>query len=170
MRSLLLRWRLGERVRPLGSPQKSRPSGNGRSGRRHGFRCAAPRLLGAALFGFVFGSFASSLFAGSPTNPYGTKVSFAKARPLKFPHFTIRYVGERRGTSPRYPRGFLNRDFIVSAGSERIVVSWSAGTGDIGPALFTIAGKKFGLELVQSDSLGKLKPNELVITIRRPTA
>ena len=100
---------------------------------------------------------------------YGTKVTFKKARPLTFPDFILLYVGERRAASRRYPRGFLNRDFIVSTDSERIAVSWSAGTGDIGPALFTIAGKEYGLELVRSDSLGRLKPNELVVTIGRRT-
>jgi hypothetical protein len=70
--------------------------------------------------------------------------------------------------SKLYPRGFLNHDFVVSAGSERITVTWSAGTGDIGPALFTIAGTGFGLELARSDSRGRLKPDELVITVKRP--
>jgi hypothetical protein len=100
---------------------------------------------------------------------YGAKVSFTKTRRLNFPDFVLEYVGDRRVRSKHYPRGFLIRDFAVSAGSERITVTWSAGTGDIGPALFTIGGKDFGLELVRSDSLGRLKPNELVVTIRRPT-
>jgi len=97
-------------------------------------------------------------------NGYGTRVAFEKARPLKFPDFILEYVGDRRVSSKQYPRGLLSRDFVVSGGSERIGVSWPAGTGDIGPAPFPIGGKLFGLELVRSDSLGPLKPNELVVT------
>jgi hypothetical protein len=104
--------------------------------------------------------------AESRSKAYGTRVSFQKARPLRFPDFVLEYVGDRRVTSKQYPRGFRYRDFAVSAGSERNVVTWSAGTGDIGPARFTIAGRNFDLELVSSDSLGSLKPNELVVTVR----
>lgn len=114
----------------------------------------------------VLGSFASSSSAQARAVSYGARVSFKKARPLRFPDFVLEYAGDRRVASKRYPRGFLNRDFEVSAGSERNVVTWSAGTGDIGPARFTIAGRNFDLELVRSDSLGALKPNELVVTIR----
>jgi len=108
--------------------------------------------------------------AVSPVNAYGTKVSFTKARPLRFPDFTLEYSGERRLPSERFPRGFANYDFIASTASERITVSWSAGTGDIGPAIFTIARKQFCLELVMSDTLGRLKPDELVISIKPPVA
>ena len=107
-----------------------------------------------------------ALAAESRSKAYGTRVSFQKARPLRFPDFVLEYVGDRRVTSKQYPRGFRYRDFAVSAGSERNVVTWSAGTGDIGPARFTIAGRNFDLELVSSDSLGALKPNELVVTVR----
>lgn len=119
-------------------------------------------LLAFAVGSFAFGSSAEGLPAA-----YAKKVSFQKGRPLRFPDFVLEYAGERRVASKQYPRGFLNHDFIVTTGSERRTVSWSAGTGDIGPAPFTIAGKDFALELARSDSLGKLKPNELVITIRR---
>jgi hypothetical protein len=43
-------------------------------------------------------------------------------------------------------------------------VSWSSGTGDIGPALFRVGSKQFALELSRSDKLGPLKANELVIS------
>jgi len=101
---------------------------------------------------------------------YGTKVPFKKGRLLKFPDFTLAYSGERRVTSAQYPRGFLYRDFVIAAGSERITASWTSGTGVIGPMLFTIGGREFSLELVHSDLLGWLKPDELVITIKNPNA
>jgi hypothetical protein len=104
--------------------------------------------------------------AANRISAYGSKVSFNRAQPLQFPDFTLEYAGERRVSSKQFPRGFLYHDFIVSGASERITVSWSAGTGDIGPVVFTVAGKQFSLELVVSDNLGRLKPNELVITKR----
>ena len=121
-----------------------------------------PAILVSALVSLAF------LSVENRPNAYGTRVTFKKARPLTFPDFVLEYAGERRVTSKQYPRGFRNHDFVVTAGAARRTVSWSAGTGDIGPAPFTIAGKHFALELVRSDSLGRLKPNELVITLRQP--
>lgn len=133
-------------------------------------RGAAWSVLAPVVLGFALSPFMSASSANSSVKAYGARVPFKEGRPLKFPDFSLEYVGQRRVASTRFPRGFLYRDFIVSAGSERITVSWTAGTGDIGPMPFTIAGKSFNLELAQSDSLGRLKPNELVITIKRAAA
>lgn len=126
------------------------------------------RLLPSIVLGIALGSLSAIAFGAGAVNAYGTKVPFAKARPLQFPDFTLEYAGERRQSSERFPRGFVYHEFIVSTASERITVSWSAGTGDIGPAIFAIARTQFGLELVMSDTLGRLKPDELVISSKRP--
>jgi hypothetical protein len=118
-------------------------------------------LLAAGALGVAFG--ARSL-AAEPVHAYGTKVPFAMARPLRFPDFTIEYVGERRVQSSAFPRGFLYHDFVATSAAERVAVSWSGGTGDIGPAFFTIARRQFGLELARSDALGPLKPGEMVVS------
>ena len=76
---------------------------------------------------------------------------------------TIDYVGERRKSVPVYPRGFLYYDFKISKGKAEKLVSWTTGTGLIGPMDFEIDGKHYQLELRHSDKLGKLKENELVI-------
>jgi hypothetical protein len=125
-------------------------------------------ILPSIVLGIALGALSANSFAAGAVNAYGTKVSFTKARPLQFPDFILEYAGERRQSSERFPRGFVYYDFIASTASERITVSWSAGTGDIGPAIFTIARKQFWLELVMSDTLGRLKPDELVISIKRP--
>jgi hypothetical protein len=67
-----------------------------------------------------------------------------------------------------YPRGFLYYDFKVRTANIEKAVSWSSGTGDIGPVQFEIAGKHYQLELRHSDKLGKLKDNELVIWQANP--
>jgi hypothetical protein len=94
---------------------------------------------------------------------YGTRVKYRLGQKIEFPDFTLEYVGERRKSVPVYPRGFLYYDFKVSKGKVEKVVSWTTGTGDIGPMDFEIGGKHYQLELRHSDKLGKLKENELVI-------
>lgn len=95
---------------------------------------------------------------------YRAKIAFRANSPIQFRDFELTFVGERHVTFPQYPRGFDYYDFRVVSGSETLTVSWSAGTGEIGPASFTVAGRRFLLELVHSDRLGTLKENELVVT------
>ena len=97
------------------------------------------------------------------SHDYGEKVTYTQNENLTFPDFTIHFVGERREESAFYPNGFLYYDFEVSKDSQKQVVSWSAGTGDIGPMPFKFNGKDFLLEKSSSDILGKLKENEIII-------
>ena len=62
----------------------------------------------------------------------------------------------------------IREDFFITISKVRTpniekIVSWSSGTGDIGPVEFEIGDKRFLLELRHSDELGKLNENELVI-------
>ena len=95
---------------------------------------------------------------------YGTRVKYQAGQKIEFPDFTVEYVGERRTSLPVYPRGFLYYDFKVRTANIERVVSWSSGTGDIGPVEFEIGSKRFLLELRRSDKLGKLNNDELVIS------
>ena len=101
--------------------------------------------------------------ASEQTASYGARVKYEVAKKIEFPDFTIEYVGERRKSGPVYPRPFLYYDFKVSQGTTEKMVSWTAGTGDIGPMDFEVGGKHYQLELRHSDKLGKLKDDELVI-------
>jgi hypothetical protein len=92
------------------------------------------------------------------------KVVFKKDTALNFPDFVLTYLGERHVKSPQYSRGFIYHDFHVTSGPEAQKISWSSGTGDIGPAVFKVGAKQFALELRRSDKLGPLKENELVIS------
>jgi len=76
----------------------------------------------------------------------------------------LTFVGERHVTFPEYPCGFDYHDSHVTSGSETLTGSWSAGTGEIGPASFTVAGRRFLLELVHSERRGRLEANEPVAT------
>ena len=96
--------------------------------------------------------------------PYGDKVVFRGDSPIRFRDFTLTFAGERHVAFPEYPRGFDTHDFLVTSGSETLTVSWSSGTGEIAPASFTVAGRRFLLELVRSERRGRLEANELVVT------
>jgi len=105
-------------------------------------------------------------FFGSDPSPaaYGDKRSCSKGQHLAFPDFTIEFVGTRRVTFPQYPRGFLYYDFNVSHGSQKQTISWTGGTGLIGPMEFQVNGKKYVLERIFSAKRGKLGESELVIS------
>ena len=95
---------------------------------------------------------------------YGVKTRFAKGKALTFPDCELVFAGTRKVSSPVYPRGFLFYDFKVASGGKSVDVSWSSGTGDIGPRTFDVNGKKFILELSKSDAFkGWLKDDELVL-------
>jgi hypothetical protein len=76
----------------------------------------------------------------------------------------LTYAGDRRVVPKQFPRGFLYYDFRVTSAHGTQTISWSSGTGDIGPVLFQVDGQRYALELQISDKLGKLKENELVVS------
>jgi len=110
----------------------------------------------------LFGASACSAAYGA--GGYGAKVRFAKNTPIAFPDFDLTYTGRRHVATKVYPRGFDYDDFKISRGGKDITVSWSAGTGDIGPTLFEFGGHQFSLELRRAQRFsGWLKEDELVI-------
>jgi hypothetical protein len=99
--------------------------------------------------------------AENVTLKYGEKVSYTNGDELKFPDFTIKFVGKREATGAPVKMTFY--DFEVSKGETKKKISWSSGTGDIGPTFFEIAGENFVLELSQSDILKSIGEGNLVI-------
>ena len=118
-------------------------------------------VVALSLIGFLPCS-ASALSSEPPK--YLAKVTFAKGVALHFPDFDVTYVEQRRVTPPQYPRGWWAYDFVVRSKSGEQTVSWSAGTGDIGPVRFRVDGGEFQIELAHSDKLGRLGEDELVIS------
>lgn len=95
---------------------------------------------------------------------YGTKVKYEKGKELEFPDFDLSYIGTRDVKVPVYgPGHFTYYEFEISSGKERKTVSWSSGTGEIGPVEFNFNGKRYALELMRSYKLGKLEQDELVV-------
>jgi len=95
---------------------------------------------------------------------YGAKVKFKTGSALRFPDFELTYAGKRRVVPPQYPRGWWVYDFAVRNKSDTKTVSWSSGTGDIGPTRFQMNGRSFQIELSHSDKLGPLREDELVVS------
>lgn len=117
-----------------------------------------------ALWGLLSLLGASACSAASGSGAYGVKVRFAKNTPVVFPDFDLTYMGRRHVATKAYPRGFDYDDFKISRGEKSITVSWSAGTGDIGPTFFEFDGQKFSLELRHAQRFsGRMKADELVI-------
>lgn len=110
-----------------------------------------------------------SLFCSAKSGDvnYDSVVTFSKGEVLKFPDFSLEYLGERN-EKKEFPNGnsftFRYYDFKLSAGTETKTISWSSGTGVIDPLPFEFSGSKFELELRNSEKLSKkLDENELVI-------
>ena len=116
----------------------------------------------------AFAGLMSCRHAASEKTAYGTRVKYVPGQKIEFPDFTIEYIGERRKTVPVYPRPFIYYDFKVRKGNAEKMVSWTIGTGLIGPMEFKIGGKHCQLELRHSNKLGKLNDNELVIRQAKP--
>lgn len=98
---------------------------------------------------------------------YGGKVSYREGKPIAFPDFTLTYQGKRRVVPPQYPRGWWVYDFVIRAGAGEQKIIWSAGTGLIDATDFSVGGKDFALELVHAQRVGKLRENELVVSVIR---
>ncbi|MBX3014062.1 MAG: hypothetical protein KF832_21255 [Caldilineaceae bacterium] len=94
---------------------------------------------------------------------YGKKMVYTPGQTLQFPDFDLTYLGVRHEQSALFPHGFAFHDFQVERTSQRFTITWSSGTGDIGPTFFAINGRTYRLELVYSAQLAWLANNELVI-------
>ena len=99
------------------------------------------------------------------TVAYGSKVRFGTDRIVRYPDFQVTYMGKRHVAPSQYPRGWWTYDFKVRGKGGEQTVSWSAGTGDIGPTRFKSNGTDFQIELSRSDKLGSLREDEMVISL-----
>jgi len=107
-----------------------------------------------------------ALFANSPARgaDFGAKIAYRQNTPVQFDNFTLTWVAERRVVTKQYPRGMVVYDFRVKSAQGEQTISWSAGTGDIGPTLFRVGSEQYALELKHSDKLGSLNDGELVVS------
>lgn len=94
----------------------------------------------------------------------GRALRFTQAHAITVGGITIEYLGERHVSNAVFKPGFTYHDFKVSDGRETKTVSWSSGTGEIGPQAFTLGGERYQLELRHSIArTGWLRDDELVL-------
>jgi hypothetical protein len=116
------------------------------------------------LFQFLFCS-----NSNNESDLYGKRVKYELDTVIQYPNFSIRFIGTRHVVPDVYPRGWLVYDFdVISKEEEKLQVSWSAGTGAIGPTYFSVDDREYVLELAatipESDSKsGLLDENEIII-------
>ena len=100
----------------------------------------------------------------APGAELGEPARFAQGRAVAIGPLTIEYLGERHVSHPVFKPGFTFHDFKVSDGRESKTVSWSSGTGIVGPQEFTLSGTEYQLELRRSIAReGWLREDELVL-------
>lgn len=122
----------------------------------------------AVLICSVFSSCGSLKASSGNSNQYGKKVYYQDHSPKQYPDFTIKFIGERVEDSPRANFKFTFYDFEVAKGNEKKIVSWSSGTGDIGPLYFNVGGKEYAMEISLSEAYkGFMNDGEMVIWKRK---
>jgi hypothetical protein len=94
---------------------------------------------------------------------YNAKVPYREGAALAFPDFSLVYKGTTKAAPPKGLHAWSIYQFVVTAKGGEQKISWSAGTGDIGPTSFQVGNRHFLLELSRSDALGKLNEGELVV-------
>lgn len=120
-----------------------------------------------SLFLFLLTFFASSAFAQTTTAAYGKWQTYSPDYDLVYPDFKFRFVSKEPG--PFYPGSNTRRmgdryNFKISKGDSKESLGWSLGTGEIGPASFSIGGKEYVLEMMSSYVLdGAFQPNDKVL-------
>ena len=104
--------------------------------------------------------------ADKQMHKYNEKISYADGKEIKFPDFSIKFIGTREVKYPKDTDSQLKMtiyDFEVAKGETKKKISWSSGTGDIGPTFFEIGGGNYVLELSKSDILGAINEGNFVV-------
>jgi hypothetical protein len=106
---------------------------------------------------------ACTLAVGSTDGQYGEALQYMSGRTINLPDFSIEYIGEHRVYPPQYQRGFLYHDFQVKSGSVAQTVSWTDGTGELGPIDFEFSGTPYTLELTERQTIGSIGYGTLIV-------
>jgi hypothetical protein len=88
------------------------------------------------------------------------KIKYAEGQPIKFPDFTIEFVGEK---PPRSYEEYPRHEFRITREGEVQDVSWGRDRGDIGRVKFRVGGDNYLMELIGSQEYGFIGVNVLVI-------
>jgi hypothetical protein len=100
--------------------------------------------------------------AAIPVAAWGTKAKYVEDEKVKFPDFTLRFKGTSQEKDKNFPSGVTVYTFRVRKGDERRTVKWAA-TSKPEPLKFKFQDGHYSLELVNSQKLGKLADDEVVV-------
>lgn len=86
--------------------------------------------------------------------------------PLQYPDFRLKFREKKENAF--YPGSSSRRlapiyIFDITAGEKQQELEWSAGTGDIASAKFTVKGKTFFLEMLRSDFVPENVPDHKIV-------
>jgi len=121
------------------------------------------KIIIILIFGVFLNICGSNESAENHMQKYGEKVSYSAGKELKFPDFSIKFVGKREVSKENSPVKMTFYDFEAAKGEKKQKISWSSGMGDIAPTVFEFDGAMYVLELSQSDILKSLGESVFVI-------
>jgi hypothetical protein len=75
----------------------------------------------------------------------------------------VKFTGISQEKDAKAASGTTYYNYKLRKGDERKVVSWSRGSGASAPLKFDFNDGKYSLERVQSQKLGKLAEDEIVV-------
>jgi hypothetical protein len=94
---------------------------------------------------------------------YGAKVKVPEGEKVKFRDFSVKFTGTSQEKNAKAASGTTYYNYKLRKGDERKVISWSGGSGAPAPLKFDFNDGKYSLERVQSQKLGKLAEDEIVV-------
>lgn len=122
------------------------------------------KIILVLMFCLFLNTCGSNESAENPMQKYGEKVSYSTGKELKFPDFSIKFLGKREVSKDvNSPIKMTFCDFEAAKGEKKEKISWSSGMGDIAPTVFEFDGANYVLELSQSDILKSLGEGVFVI-------
>ncbi|HEX8234594.1 MAG TPA: hypothetical protein VF600_01440 [Abditibacteriaceae bacterium] len=96
------------------------------------------------------------------TGTYGAKVKYVEGEKVQFPDFILKYMGTSQEKDKNFPSGVTVYNFRVRKGDERRSIGWVAASKPA-PLKFKFQEGEYSLERVNSQKLGKLADDEVVV-------
>jgi hypothetical protein len=115
-----------------------------------------------ALVGTLSSGCGGSKKEADPVGAYGTRVKYIEGEKVQFPDFILKYMGTSQEKDKNFPSGVTVYNFRVRKGDERRSIGW-VGASKPQPLKFKFQDVQYSLERVNSQKLGKLADDEVVV-------
>jgi len=155
-------------MRALGRGSEEAIESSPPSPRRWQKRYLLKSMRPLSLIVFILAGFPPSVSVAESVD-YGKMFSFKEPKIHEFSDFRLQFIGQKPGAffpgSTSHRLGDVYQFRVIEPPMDQ-VVEWSSGTGDIGPTTFKVHKKCFWLELMFSDTFGRLSNDQAVISQR----